>query len=132
MRSGRLLIGVAGCCLAAACQITRTTQPGAVNVDREQRVLSFISEQDMQRSAAEAYAAQVQEARAARKLNTDRALVGRVERISERLIQQTTVFREDARAWPWEVNVQSSAELNAYAMPAERSWCTPVSSVHSI
>jgi predicted Zn-dependent protease len=111
------LIGVATCCLAAACQIVQTTRPGAVNVDRQQRVLSFISEQDMQSSAAEAYAAQVQEARVAQKLNTDRALVRRVERISERLIQQTTAFREDASAWPWEVNVLSSAELNAYAMP---------------
>jgi predicted Zn-dependent protease len=40
-----------------------------------------------------------------------------VKTVSERLIQQTITFREDARGWPWEVNVLSSPERNAYAMP---------------
>lgn len=104
-------------CLLAACQTVQTTRPGAVDVDRQQRVLSFISEQDMQSSAAEAYAEQLQAAQAAGNLNTERALLRRVEQISQRLIQQTTVFREDALGWPWEVNVLTSPERNAYAMP---------------
>jgi predicted Zn-dependent protease len=53
-------------------------------------------------------------------LNTDPALLARVRRISERLIPQTAVFRPDAPAWPWDVNVQSTAELNAYCMPGGR------------
>ncbi|HLF12754.1 MAG TPA: M48 family metallopeptidase [Gammaproteobacteria bacterium] len=113
----RLIIGIAVCCLTAACQTVQTTRPGTVGVDREQQVLSFISEQDMQKSAAEAYAQQVQQAKAEGKLNTDAALLRRVKTISDRLIQQTTTFREDARSWPWEVNVLTSAALNAYVMP---------------
>jgi predicted Zn-dependent protease len=117
MKIRPVVIGIAMCCLAAACESIQTTQPGAVDVDRQQRVLSFISEQDMQTSAAEAYAQQLEQARAAGTLNTDRALLRRVETTSQRLIQQTTVFRQDAREWPWEVNVLSSPERNAYAMP---------------
>ena len=113
----RPVVTIAMCCLAAACESIQTTRPGAVDVDRQQRVLSFISEPDMQASAAEAYEQQLQAARAAGTLNTDRGLLRRVEQISERLIQQTTVFRQDAREWPWEVNVLSSPERNAYAMP---------------
>jgi predicted Zn-dependent protease len=112
-----LVIGLAMCCLMTACETMQTTQPGAVDVEREQRVLSFVSEQDMQNSAAEAYAQQVQTAQAAGTLNTDPALVRRVRQISERLIEQTSVFRPDARGWPWEANVLTSSELNAYAMP---------------
>lgn len=113
----RVLIGVAVCSLTAACQTVQTTRPGAVGVDREQQVLSFISEADMQKSAAEAYAQQVQQAKAEGNLNTDAALLRRVKNVSERLIEQTTAFREDARSWPWEVNVLTSSELNAYVMP---------------
>ena len=113
----RKVIGIAACCLTAACQTVQTTQPGAVQVDREQRVLSFISEEDMQKSAAEAYLQQLQKARAEGKLNTDAALLQRVKTASERLIQQTIAFREDASSWPWEINVLSSPERNAYAMP---------------
>jgi hypothetical protein len=40
-----------------------------------------------------------------------------VKTVSERLIQQTTAFREDARSWP-EVNVLSSPERNV--MPCRR------------
>ena len=112
-----MIAGIAACCLTAACQTVQTTRPGAVQVDREQRVLSFISEQDLQTSAAEAYSQQLQQAEAEGKLNTDGALVRRVKTVSERLIRQTATFRSDAQSWPWEVNVLSSAELNAYAMP---------------
>jgi len=111
------LIAIAACCLITACETIQTTQPAAVDVDRQQRVLSFVSEQNMQESAAVAYAEQVAAAQAAGTLNRDRALVGRVKQISERLIEQTSVFRQDARGWPWEVNVLTSSELNAYAMP---------------
>lgn len=80
-------------------------------------MLSFISEQDMQASAAEVYNKELQQAKAAGKLNTDAKVSQRVTAISRRLIQQTGAFREDARAWPWEINVLTSPERNAYAMP---------------
>jgi predicted Zn-dependent protease len=112
-----MIVGIAACCLVAACQTVQTTRVGAGEIDRQQRVLSFISEQDMQKSAAEAYAEQLKMAAAQGTLNTDAAMVRRVRTISDRLIQQTSAFRQDARSWPWDVNVLSSPERNAYAMP---------------
>jgi predicted Zn-dependent protease len=108
-----LLIGS----LVVACQTVQTTNPGAVGVDRQQRVLSFVSEKQLQESAAQAYAKELQQARAKGALNQDAVLVGRVRNVSSRLIRQTGHFRSDAPGWPWEINVQSTPELNAYAMP---------------
>jgi predicted Zn-dependent protease len=113
----KTMIGLAAFCVLAACETVQTTRSGAVQVDREQRVLSFISEQDMQASAAEVYAKELQQAKAEGKLNTDAAVSRRVTAISKRLIAQTGTFRADAKAWPWETNVLTSAERNAYAMP---------------
>ena len=56
-------------------------------------------------------------ARAAGKLNADPALVARVRRVAERLIVETAVFRPEAPGWKWQVNVESTPELNAYCMP---------------
>lgn len=113
----KTVTGLAALWVLAACQTLQTTGSGAVQVDREQRVLAFISEQDIQSSAAEVYAKQLQQAKAEGKLNTDAALFRRVTAISQRLIRETVVFRQDAKGWPWEINVLSSPERNAYAMP---------------
>jgi predicted Zn-dependent protease len=101
----------------AACQTVETTRPGAVKVKRDQRVLSFVSEEQMQESAAQAYAKEIQKAEKQNALNEDKELVKRVRSITSRLIEQTGTFRKDARGWPWEINVQSSPQINAYAMP---------------
>jgi len=44
-------------------------------------------------------------------------MLKRVRNISNRLIAQVNVFRPDAKAWQWEVNVEKSDQLNAYCMP---------------
>lgn len=108
---GAILIGLG----VAACQTIETTQPGAIGIERKQRML--ISEATVQQGAAQAYQQELQEARTAGTLNRDAALLGRVRGISQRLIPHTATFRPDAPSWNWETNVLASKEMNAYAMP---------------
>jgi predicted Zn-dependent protease len=99
----------------AACQSVQTTQPGAVGVDRKQRML--VSEEQIEQGAAEAYNQEKQKAQAEGKLNTNSALTSRVRNVSQRLIPYTATFRPDAPNWKWEVNTLTTKELNAYCMP---------------
>ena len=101
--------------LLAACQSVLTTAPGAVGVDRKQVML--VSEADVEQGAAKSYADELGKARGKGQLNSDAAQSQRVRAIAERLIRQTTVFRPDAASWAWDVNVQTTPELNAYCMP---------------
>jgi predicted Zn-dependent protease len=101
--------------LVAACQTVQTTAPGAVGIERKQEML--VSESDIEKGAAQAYAQEVQKARQAGKLNANPALTARVRTISQRLIPATRVFRPDAPGWKWEINTLTTKEMNAYAMP---------------
>jgi predicted Zn-dependent protease len=101
--------------IAAGCTTVQTTAPGAVGVERKQQML--LSSEQIDQAAAQAYAQELEKARAKGALNTDSKQVERVRRIANRLIPQTRVFRPDAVNWNWEVNVQSTKELNAYCMP---------------
>lgn len=100
---------------AAACQTVQTTQPGAVGIERKQRML--ISQEEVESGAVEAYRQELEKARAKHALNGNKWVYDRVQEISQRLIAQTHVFRPDAPSWDWEVNVQSTKEVNAYCMP---------------
>lgn len=97
------------------CATVQTTNPGTVGIDRKQQML--VSEEDIEKGAAQAYAQEVRKARDAGKLNADRALTVRVRNIAQRLIPVTRVFRPDAPQWRWKVNTLETKELNAYAMP---------------
>jgi predicted Zn-dependent protease len=101
--------------LVAGCQTVQTTAPGAVGIERKQQML--VSESDIEKGAAQAYAQEVQKARQAGKLNTDRALTARVRAVSQKLIPATRAFRPDAPGWNWEINTLTTNEMNAYAMP---------------
>ena len=98
-----------------SCQTVQTTAPGAVGIERQQRML--ISEEQVQAAAAQAYAQELQKAREQKKLNTDKALTERVQTVSRQLIPHTSVFRPDAPDWNWEINTLTTDDLNAYAMP---------------
>jgi predicted Zn-dependent protease len=113
------LIAVLGVLLATVvgCQTVRTTEGGAVGVERKQRMLSVVSEKQINESATLAYKEELDKATKAGALNTDQTQVTRVRAIASRLIPQTSAFRKDAPSWAWEVNVQSKDELNAYCMP---------------
>lgn len=104
-----------GLVLCEGCTTVETTQPGAVGVDRKQHML--VSEEEVEKGAQQAYAQEVQKARQAGKLNTDKALTARVRAVSQRLIPATGTFRPDAPRWEWEVNTLETKDLNAYAMP---------------
>jgi predicted Zn-dependent protease len=108
-----LIIGVA--ISVAACQTVQTTQPGAVGVDRKQRMM--VSEEEVEKGADVAYDQELEKARKQSALNTDQQMYKRVQTISQRLIPQTKFFRPDATQWQWEVNVQTSKDVNAYCMP---------------
>jgi predicted Zn-dependent protease len=111
----RFILIAAVATLATACQTVRTTQPGAVGVERKQMML--VSEEEIEKGAQEAYRQELAKAREQHALNTNREIYERVQRISQRLIPHTSVFRSDAGQWAWEVNVQTTDDVNAYCMP---------------
>jgi len=99
--------------LLGACQTT--TRAGAVGADRPQFML--VSSAQLEQWADESYGKLRADATQNRTLNTDAAMVQRVRAIAARLQPQTAVFRTDAPAWKWEVNIIDSKELNAFCMP---------------
>jgi predicted Zn-dependent protease len=108
---------VAAAALGTGCRSVQTTAPGAVGVDREQRMSSLVSESDLRRGAEQSYAQLMGQARQQGALNADPQMTQRVRAIAERMIPATGAFRPDAPAWKWEVNVLRSDQLNAWCMP---------------
>jgi Zn-dependent protease with chaperone function len=100
---------------AALAACTTTTEQGAVGVERRQLLL--VSSAEMDRSAATAYQKVLTDQGAKGAVNRDPKQVERVRRIAARLTPHTAVFRKDAPAWKWEVNVITSPEINAWCMP---------------
>lgn len=113
--STRALLVLVAAVACVGCQSVQTTQPGAVGVERKQMML--ISGEEVEKGAQEAYSQELQKARSQGALNADPKQHQRVQVISQRLIPHTSVFRPDATQWKWEVNVQSSEDVNAYCMP---------------
>ncbi len=119
MKAKRLLAAAstAAALLLAACTSVQTTNPGAIGLDRQQRMSTLISEAQMRQEASAAYQQIVQQQRQKGALNDDPALTKRVRAITARLIPASAAFRPDARSWNWEVNVFDSPEVNAWVMP---------------
>jgi predicted Zn-dependent protease len=107
-----------GAILFAVCACETTTTGGAVGVNRSQFML--ISSEQLNQLAAQSYTKLRDDATAKGELNANPDLTQRVRAIATRLEPQTRVFRADAPAWPWEVNVITSNELNAFCMPGGR------------
>lgn len=94
---------------------TTTTAGGAVGSDRSQ--LMLVSSQQLNEMSVQAYSKLKAEAAAKGVLNKDSALHNRVKAIAGRLERQTGIFRADALAWHWEVNVITDDQINAFCMP---------------
>ena len=101
----------------ASCKTVRTTQGGAVGVDRAQTMSALVSESQLEQGAAQAYRQTLTQAGQKGQLNQDGAQTARVRAIAQRLIPHTAAFRQDATGWKWEVNVINSPEVNAWCMP---------------
>ena len=101
------------CALLYGC--ASTTQSGAVGAERSQ--LMLISSQELEKIASESYTKLRSESAKKGVLNTDAAMLRRIRAIAARLEPQTGIFRRDAPAWNWEVNVTTTDELNAFCMP---------------
>ena len=94
---------------------TSTTGAGAIGVDRQQLLL--VSSEQVLQLSAQSYNKTLQEARRQGVLDTDKAQLDRLKRISNRLIGQVGVYRADAAKWQWEVHTIKSNELNAFVVP---------------
>lgn len=101
----------------AACTTVQTTKPGAIGLDRTQRFSSFLSEEELEAGAAQAYRQVLGQAQQKGTLNADPAMTKRVQTIARRIIPHVTAFRSDALQWDWKTNVIQSDQLNAWAMP---------------
>jgi predicted Zn-dependent protease len=97
------------------CETVRTTDGGAVGVERTQRMM--ISADQINTASAQSYRETLQESSAKGVLNRDPNYVNWVRAIANRLIPAAGVFRADSLKWTWEVNVITSKEVNAWCMP---------------
>lgn len=109
-----LVVGITALALGG-CESVQTTQGGVVGVDRSQRMA--VSAQQIDEMAEKQYSEVIADAKKQGKLNTNTAQTERVRNIAKRLIANTAIFRPDAAKWNWEINVLTSPEVNAWAMP---------------
>lgn len=111
----RLIFAAVALTSLAACETVQTTQGGVVGVDRKQMMV--VSSQEMNQAADQEYTKLIAQEKQKGDLNKDPSETARVRTIANKLIQQTPVFRPDAKNWNWEVNVIASPEVNAWCMP---------------
>jgi predicted Zn-dependent protease len=95
--------------LLLAC--ANTTRSGAVGINRSQFLAVSASEVD--RLSAISYNDQNQKAKEKNILITSGPAYDRLKVISNRLIAQTTVFRDDTQQWNWQLVLINAPILNA-------------------
>src|SRR6185503_11755317 len=81
--------------LLSACAVSPTGR----------RQLSLVSEESAIAASKEAYLTQMNELSSAGKLVTDPAVIGRVDRITSRLVAQAVLLRPATEKWEWSVEV---------------------------
>ncbi|MGD2129186.1 MAG: M48 family metallopeptidase [Lysobacterales bacterium] len=107
----RLTILLLAASLLAACATSPTGR----------RQLMLVSENEAIASSAEAYVQQVGKLKKEGKLSTDRALIRRVDGITEKLVAQAVMMRPDAAGWKWSVAVIDDPKTaNAWCMAGGR------------
>ena len=109
----KLFISLSLLTLLLAC--ANTTRSGAVGVNRSQFMLASSSEVD--RLAAISFNEQNQKAKEKNALITSGPAYDRLKTISNRLISQTGIFRDDTRQWNWQLVLINATTLNATCAP---------------
>ena len=109
----KLFIGITLIALLLAC--ANTTRSGAVGVNRSQFLVVSASEVD--RLSAISYSEQNKKAKEKNILITSGPMYDRLKLISNRLIDQTGVFRDDTRQWNWQLVLINAPILNATCAP---------------
>jgi len=109
--SKRLILALAFCFLIAACATSPTGR----------RQLMLVSEDSAIASSAQAYVQEVGKLKQEGKLSSDKALIRRVNNITERLVAQAIQWRPDSADWEWSVAVIDDPEtVNAWCMAGGR------------
>jgi len=107
----RLSIVLLAVALLSACAVSPTGR----------RQLSLVSEESAIAASKEAYLTQMNELGTAGKLVTDPAIVGRVDRITGRLVAQAVMVRPETKDWEWSVEViDDPMTVNAWCMAGGR------------
>jgi len=111
--SFKFISSIAVCSLLLAC--ANTTRSGVVGINRSQ--LMLISSAEVDRLSAVSYNEQYQQAKEKHVLVTSGPTYDRLKTISNRLIAQTGVFRDDTRQWNWQLTLINAPILNASCAP---------------
>lgn len=83
--------------------------------------ISLLPESQVVAQAAQAYSAELKPWRQKGRVNSDLAMMERVNAITNRLIYQAIRFRPDTAKWDWQVAVIDDAKtLNAFCLPGGR------------
>ena len=101
----------------AGCQSVSTTSSGTIGVDRQQRMVSMLSEKEVNQMSSEAYQQELAKGKEAGTLNENEQQLKQLRDIADNLVKHVGVFRSDALQWDWEVNLLTDKQLNAYCMP---------------
>ena len=104
---------IASITLFSAC--TTTTRPGVVGVNRQQ--LMMASQSEVERLSAISFNEQNKKAQDKKILITSGPQYDRLINIANRLIPQTTHFRDDTQKWNWQLSLINSPVLNATCAP---------------
>lgn len=104
---------IASITLFSAC--TTTTRPGVVGVNRQQ--LMMASQSEVERLSAISFNEQNKKAQDKKILITSGPQYDRLINIANRLIPQTTHFRDDTQKWNWQLSLINAPILNATCAP---------------
>ncbi len=106
-----LLIALLCCLLLSACATSPTGR----------RQLMLVSEDTAISSSAQAYTQEMGKIQKEGKLSTDRALIQRVNTITQKLVAQAVAVRPDSADWKWSVAViDDPKNVNAWCMAGGR------------
>jgi len=99
--------------LLLAC--ANTTRSGAVGISRSQFMV--VSSAEVDRLSTISYNEQNQKAKEKNILVSSGPAYDRLKAISNRLIQQASIFRDDTREWNWQLTLINAPTLNATCAP---------------